>query len=109
MDSLAVWQQHYPKISISHLNNRPPATNSTIRLNLLANRVADDMLNPFVPDYGPVWTLSHGFEVGGELHRVNLPEAPGQLARVPVAPGRHPGSQSGAPTGHWHSPVDIMD
>jgi hypothetical protein len=50
VNRLAVWQQNHPQKPVAHLGDWGPAANSAIRLNLLANRVGDDMLNPFVSD-----------------------------------------------------------
>ena len=76
MYRLAVGQQDHSQVSVFHFHNLRPPPNSTVGLTMLANRSANDKVNPLITDQRTVCPKSDRSEIGGDFHPNNLPDLP---------------------------------
>ena len=68
LHGLAIGQQDYEQIAISHFRDLHPATNAPIVLHRLPKRRPNCKLNLFVPNERPIRPETNCFEVVRNLH-----------------------------------------
>lgn len=83
MDRLPVGQQDDAKKTTFHVWNLSPTPDAPVRLNVLANRRTDGLLNPFIPDLGAIGAGSDRLELGRDSHTSKLTEL-GEVSKLEV-------------------------